>query len=313
MSFSSKTKNELSRIKFDDKCCQRSELSALIRVSGSIQLMGFKKVNLQITTENAAVARHIFTLFKKTFNIHAEVHVKKNKNLKKSNSYFIFFENAMELLSTLEIIKKKNGILEINEDVPEFVKKKECCKRAYLRGIFIGGGSISDPEKAYHLELNLHSEKFCSMLKAFIEDNYRIFPKEIIRKNNYVLYFKEGDQISDFLNIIGAHGTLLNFENIRVVKQMRNNVNRIVNCETANLNKTVDAAIRQVKAIEIIRDTVGFESLPENLRTLAELRIENKDASLKELGEMLDPPIGKSGVNHRLRKLENIARELDNS
>lgn len=307
MSFSSKMKNNLSRIKFEDKCCQKAELSALIRVSGTIQFKGLKKFKLTIMTENAAIARHIFTLFKKTFNIHTEVQVRKNRTLKKTNSYMIVIEEAFAILEGLEIIGEVNGMLGINHGMPDNIVQKECCKRAYLRGIFMGGGSVSDPEKSYHLELTLHNNQYGEALSQFIFDHYQLESKHIVRKNNYVIYFKDGDQIVDFLNIIGAHSALLNFENVRIVKQMRNNVNRLVNCETANLNKVVDAAIRQVKDIELIQSKRGLDSLPDNLRAVAELRLENPDMSLKELGEALEPPVGKSGVNHRLRKIEAIA------
>lgn len=310
MSFSSKMKNNLSRIKFEDKCCQKAELSALIRVSGTIQFKGLKKFKLTIMTENAAIARHIFTLFKKTFNIQTEVLVRKNKTLKKTNSYMIVIENAFDILMALEIIGEVDGMLGINHGMPDTIVEKECCKRAYLRGIFMGGGSVSDPEKSYHLELTLHNNKYGEALSAFLLASYDLETKFIVRKNNYILYFKDGDQIVDFLNIIGAHTALLNFENVRIVKQMRNNVNRLVNCETANLNKTVDAAFRQVRDIELIRERRGLESLPDNLREIAELRLENPDMSLRELGEELYPPVGKSGVNHRLRKLEAIAESI---
>lgn len=310
MSFSSKTKNDLSRIKFEDKCCQKAELSALIRVSGTIQFKGRKKFKLNIMTENAAIARHIFTLFKKTFNIHTEVLVRKNKTLKKTNSYMIAIENAFDILKKLEIIGEVDGMLGINHGMPDSIIDKDCCKRAYLRGIFMGGGSVSDPEKSYHLELTLHNKQYGEALSQFLLESYELETKHILRKNNYVLYFKDGDQIVDFLNIIGAHSALLNFENVRIVKQMRNKVNRLVNCETANLNKVVDASVRQVRDIELIIERKGLESLPDNLRSIAEARLENPDMSLRELGEVLEPPVGKSGVNHRLRKLEAIAESI---
>lgn len=310
MSFSSKTKNDLSRIKFEDKCCQKAELSALIRVSGTIQFKGRKKFKLNIMTENAAIARHIFTLFKKTFNIHTEVLVRKNRTLKKTNSYMIAIENAFDILKKLEIIGEVDGMLGINHGMPDSIIGKDCCKRAYLRGIFMGGGSVSDPEKSYHLELTLHNKPYGEALSQFLLDSYGLETKHILRKNNYVLYFKDGDQIVDFLNIIGAHSALLNFENVRIVKQMRNKVNRLVNCETANLNKIVDASVRQVRDIELIIERKGLEALPDNLRAIAQARLENPDMSLRELGEVLEPPVGKSGVNHRLRKLEAIAESI---
>jgi len=309
MSFSSKTKNELSRKTADDKCCQMAELSGIIHVSGSIQLAGNRKFNVKITTENPAVARLVFTLFKKSLGIHTEVMAKKHKVLKKGYTYYILLQDAGEILRKLEILSDVNELLGINQSVPQQLLKNECCRRAYLRGVFLGGGSISDPEKTYHLEIVTHDNDYGESLKGLI-NSYDLNSKVIQRKNNYVVYLKEGDQIVDMLNIIGAHTTLLNLENVRIVKHMRNKVNRLVNCETANLNKTVEAAIRQIETIEYLLATVGLGFLPDNLIEVAELRLEHTESSLSELGEMLDPPVGKSGVNHRLRKIEKIAEKL---
>ena len=182
-------------------------------------------------------------------------------------------------------------------------------RRAYIRGAFIGGGSISNPEKTYHLEFVTHSEEYAVDLSKLI-NSYGLNSKVIQRKNSYIIYIKEGEQIVDLLNIIGAQSCLLELENIRIMKEMRNNVNRLVNCETANLSKTVNAAVRQVESIKLIQSQIGLQRLPKNLREIAELRLNYPDESLKELGEMLDPPVGKSGVNHRLRKIEKIAEEL---
>lgn len=311
MSFSTYTKNELSRIISNEKSYAMAELASIIRMSGSIQLMGFKRLNIKISTENAAIARKIFKLLKMHFNIHTEIMVKKNRNLKKNNNYILIISSAMgssELLKEVGILKE-NGSFYINSNIPNELLLDDECKKAYIRGAFLGGGSISDPEKTYHMEFVTNNEEFSIGFKDLI-NSFGFNSKIVSRKNNYVIYLKEGDQISDILNIIGAHNALLNLENTRVVKEMRNNVNRIVNCETANLSKTVNAAIRQMENIKYIRDTIGLDALPENLREIAYLRAECEDLSLKELGEILTCPIGKSGVNHRLRKIEKIAEEL---
>ncbi|SHK54026.1 DNA-binding protein WhiA [Paramaledivibacter caminithermalis] len=309
MSFSSKTKNELVRKMFENKCCQFAEASSLLRMSGTIQLAGLNRVNISVTTENPAIARLIFKLFKNKLGVNTEVLVKKNKVLKKGNTYVILITDATKVLQKLEIINFDNDSFNINYKLPKNLLKNECCKRAYLRGAFLGGGSVSDPEKTYHLEFVTHNEEFSKELCNLI-NSYNLKAKVILRKNNYIVYLKEGDQIVDLLNIIGAHNALLNLENIRIIKQMRNNVNRIVNCETANLSKIVEASIRQINNIQYIEKTTGFKVLPKNLREIAELRLKYKNASLKELGQMLNPPVGKSGVNHRLRKIEKIADKL---
>ncbi|QXM06471.1 DNA-binding protein WhiA [Crassaminicella indica] len=312
MSFSMKTKNELARIIPEDRCCQLAELSALIRMSGTIQLMGYEKVNVKIVTENAAIARKIFTLLKKCFGIHTELRVRRNKLLKKNNHYVIIISGnvgANDILEELGILKIDNGQFSIDYNVPSELINNKCCKRSYLRGAFLGAGSVSDPEKTYHLEFVTSSEEHSEGLKALI-NTFELGAKIVQRKNSYVVYLKEGDKIVDLLNIIGAHLALLKLENIRIVKQVRNNVNRIVNCETANLSKIVNASLRQIENIEYIQKTVGFKVLPDNLREIAELRLNYKEASLKELGQMLNPPVGKSGVNHRLRKIEKIAEKI---
>jgi DNA-binding transcriptional regulator WhiA len=189
------------------------------------------------------------------------------------------------------------------------LSKKKCCKKAALRGAFLAGGSISDPEKLYHLEI------FCKKpdMAAFLAEAMSAFglaAKIIDRSEYHIVYLKESDSIVNFLNVTGAHRALMSLENIRIVKDMRNSVNRIVNCETANLEKTVAASVRQVDSILCIRENAGFDELPDGLREIAELRMANRESGLEELGQCLSPPLGKSGVNHRLRKLDSIAREL---
>lgn len=312
MSFSMKTKNELARIIPEESCCQLAQLAAMIRMSGTIQLAGFQKVNIKIATENAAVARTIFKLLKKSFGIHTELMVKKNKLLKKNNHYMMTINSdagANDILQTVKILQLTDAQFTIEHGVPWELVESRCCKRAYLRGAFLGAGSVSDPEKAYHLEFVTASEEHSEDLKNLINE-FELGAKIIQRKQSYVVYLKEGDQIVDLLNIMGAYSALLNLENIRIYKQVRNNVNRIVNCETANLSKIVNASLRQIENIEYIQKTEGFRILPEGLREIAELRLHYQDASLKELGNMLTPPVGKSGVNHRLRKIDKIAEKL---
>lgn len=313
LSFSSVAKNELSRIDSQNNECSLAELAALVRMNGSIQINGLRRMNLKFSTENAAIARRIFSLIKELYDIQTEVMVRRNKQLKKNNNYIIFIDYS----NRAEDILIDTGVLEIDDEgnynmnysIPENIIKTRNCKRAYIRGAFLGGGSISNPEKTYHLEFvtnsKEHSEDLCKLINTF-----GLNAKIVLRKDNYIVYLKEGEQIVDLLNIVQAHNALLKLEDIRILKEMRNNINRIVNCETANLSKTINASIRQITNIEYIDSVMGINKLPENLIDTANLRLENSDASLKELGEMLNPPIGKSGVNHRLRKLDEIADEL---
>ncbi|HZX21398.1 MAG TPA: DNA-binding protein WhiA [Clostridia bacterium] len=313
MSFSSRTKGELARIYSEERCCQLAELAALVRMSGTLQLTGGKqKLNIKLITENPAVARKLFKLFKTLFNINIEVMVKRGPRLRKRNYYLMVVTDDMgsnNILKEIEILKQRDNLFDISYETPAGLLGKRCCRRAYLRGAFLGGGSVSDPGKTYHLEFVNYSLVHSESLRDLI-NSFGLKSKIAERKGHYVVYLKEGDQVADLLNIIGAHSALLSLENTRIYKQMRNDVNRIVNCETANLGKVVNAAVRQIANIMYIKDTVGLGYLPANLQEVAQLRLKCQDASLKELGQMLSPPIGKSGVNHRLRRIDEIAIRL---
>ena len=198
------------------------------------------------------------------------------------------------------------GIPILRDAVDGLLIQQGCCKRAYIRGAFLASGSISDPEKSYHFEIVCHTMEQARQLQEVI-NSFDMDAKIVERKKHFVVYLKEGSQIVDILNVMEAHIALMNLENVRILKEMRNSVNRKVNCETANISKTVNAAVKQLEDIVYIRDTMGFETLPESLREIAELRLEYPEAPLKELGTYLNPPVGKSGVNHRLRKISTIA------
>ncbi len=312
MSFSTDTKNELARILPEERSVAVAELAAIVKSAGSLQIAGYKKINLKILTELNSIARKVFKLLKNNFDINTTISINKNQMLKRNNSYVLTVTDEMgatELLRELGMLEPGDGFFTVDK-VPEKLVEQDECKRAFLRGAFLGGGSISDPDKSYHMEFVTNSEEFAISLKDLINSiglNSKIVP----RKSNYIVYLKESEQISDLLSVIGAHNALLSLQNTKILKEMRNNVNRIVNCETANLSKTVNAAVRQVEDINLIQRTIGISNLPNNLQEIAQIRVEYEDMTLKELGEMLDPPIGKSGVNHRLRKIGEIA-EGDN-
>ena len=311
MSFSAKVKGELGRYTEMTKEEALAQISAMMKVSGTIGFNG-KGLSFKITTENPTSARLVFTLLKEHFQIHSKLMVKKSNSLKKNNIYMVVIDEEMgvrELLKETGIFKEVDGGITLDYRIDEKMVETDNEKRAYIRGAFLGGGSVTNPEKNYHLEFVTHSEEYAQDLCELI-NSCGLNSKVIQRKNSFIVYIKEGEQIVDILNIMGAHSCLLELENIRIMKEMRNNVNRLVNCETANLSKTVNAAVRQVESIKLIQSKIGLKRLPQNLREIAELRLEYPDESLKELGEMLTPPVGKSGVNHRLRKIEKIAEEL---
>lgn len=307
MSFASETKKELTNLEVKD-CCARSELSALIRMNGALSFSS-RMLVVNVQTENAAIARRIYTLIKRLYDASVELLVRKKMRLKKNNVYIVRLkEHAEDILRDLHILGE--GFSFIREIQGELIQKK-CCKRSYLRGAFLAGGSVNNPEtSSYHLEVfslyKEHNDSLCELMNSF-----GLNSKTLERKNGFITYLKEAEKITEFLSIVGAHNALLRFEDVRIVRDMRNSVNRLVNCETANLNKTIGASLRQVENIRFIEETVGLGILPDKLREIAELRVAYQDVTLKELGEMVQGgSISKSGINHRLRKIDQIADKL---
>lgn len=218
-------------------------------------------------------------------------------------------EDSVRVLEACKLLDEHGEVSENFSIVKNLVVQNPCCRRAFIRGAFLAAGSLSDPEKFYHFEIVCASEEKAKQLQAMIA-TFSIDAKIVVRKKYFVVYIKEGSQIVEILGVMEAHLSLMDLENIRILKEMRNSVNRQVNCETANINKTVSAAVKQLGDITYIRDTVGLDYLPETLAEIAQVRLDRPDATLKELGESLDPQVGKSGVNHRLRKISTIAENL---
>ena len=307
MSFTSEIKKELMNEE-DETGCLQAELAAIIRMNGMLVTVG-SAVHLDIQTESPAIARRIFSLIKLYFDEPIELIVRRKMKLKKNNIYIVRLKEQAEALLDLLQIAYEADSFDLTEIPP--MLEDENCQEAYLRGAFIARGSINNPEtSSYHLEIfNLdpeHNNVLCSLLNRF-----NLGAKELQRRNGYIVYLKEAEKITGFLNIIGANNALFKFEDVRIVRDMRNSVNRIVNCETANLNKTIGASVRQVENIEYIQNTSGLEILPDKLREIAEIRVTYPEASLKEIGELLPSgPLSKSGVNHRLKKINTIAESL---
>ena len=292
--------------------CRIAEIAAILSMCGQIFQEEDGKVSIKIQTENLAVARKYFTFLKKTYNIDVDICIRNHIHTGKSRTYILDVADDYAARKILSSVKFMNGDGEIEEDyaiVHLMILRKACCKRAFLRGAFLCAGSISEPEKTYHFEIVCmtpeRAQQICDMMKTFNIDG-----KCITRKKYHVVYIKEASQIVDMLNVMEAHVSLMELENIRILKEMRNSVNRRVNCETANISKTVSAAVKQIEDITYIRDTVGFSELTDGLKEIAELRLQYPEASLVELGKLLSTPVGKSGVNHRLRKLSVLADEL---
>ncbi|HCT63837.1 MAG TPA: DNA-binding protein WhiA [Lachnospiraceae bacterium] len=312
MSFSSNVKSELSHHFGEARHCNIAEIAAIINMCGHISVSG-ENFCVKIQTENVVVARKCFTLLKKTFNIECEILLRRNTQLKKNRVYVLVLGNknseAKKVLSSAGLLHTNGDTIEIVNRIYPLVVSSTCCKRAYVRGAFLAAGSVSDPEKTYHMEFVSVSLSYSEDLKNLI-NTFGMDAKIVKRKEHYIVYLKEGEQIVDLLNIMEAHIALMEMENVRILKDMRNNVNRKVNCETANLNKTITASVKQVEDITFIMDKFGLSYLPKPLEEMAIARMDFPEASLKELGQMMEPPVGKSGVNHRLRKISDMAESL---
>ena len=311
MSFSGNVKEELSEHWSSARHCQIAELAAILGLCGSIIINSRNEYRVKVHTENKAVARKVFTLIKKTFNIESDISIRRNIQ-KQSVSYSVVVKQHQDALRVLQAVKLIDEHLDGFEEVRivnPIVVQQTCCKRAFIRGAFLAAGSMSDPKKAYHFEIVCAAEPMAEQIRELMS-NFSMEAKIVQRKKSYVVYLKEGSQIVDILNIMEAHVSLMELENVRILKEMRNTVNRKVNCETANLNKTVSAAVKQLEDITYLRDTIGLEKLSEGLEEVALARLSHPDASLKELGALLSPPVGKSGVNHRLRKLGDLAEKV---
>lgn len=297
MSFSGEVKEELVKQVAQARHCQIAELAAILEYTGSVRRDTQGNPYIEIQEETPYVARKCFTLLKKTFNIETEIEDEK--------THIFTYRNATQINKILQAIKYTDGDNLVNP----LVMKSVCCKRAFLRGAFLSIGSMSNPEKGYHLEFVCQSMRQAIQIQDALI-TFDIEAKTVQRKRYEVLYIKESEGIVELLNVIGAHMALMNLENLRILKDMRNSINRRVNCEAANITKTVNAATKQIDDITYIRDHYGFGNLSDNLREIAEVRLEYPDATLKELGEYLEPKVGKSGVNHRLRKLSELADRL---
>lgn len=303
MSFSNDVKNELARIVTDDVNMEKAELLGLLRMSGAIVIRNHN-VGIYFTTENAALARRVLQLLKNNYRVETEVVITRLRRLKKNNRYQIQVLPSSQVNKAMEELK----LLSVDGDLANKLLTKSEPKRAYLRGCFLGGGSISRPASDYHLEMVSANRSFCLDIIKVME-SFAIRGKLAERKGGYLVYLKEGDGISNFLSVIGAHSAMMELENMRIVKEMRNNVNRAVNCETANLNKVVRAAMWQISCIRYIDTHLGLGKLKPGLQETARLRLEYPHVALSDLVEF-SGGIGKSGLNHRLRRLQEIAISL---
>lgn len=301
MSFSGEVKEELVKHIPEARHCQIAELAAILEYTSAVKTADDGSHYIEIQEETSFVARKCFTLLQKTFNIDS----KTEESEKTGPNIYRNYDTELVDKVLLTLKHANNGL------VDPIVIKSICCKRAFLRGTFLSIGSMSNPEKGYHLEFVCDSIDKAKQLQDVLAV-FDIEAKIVSRKRYQIVYMKESEGIVELLNVMGAHVSLMNLENLRILKDMRNSINRRVNCEAANITKTVNAATKQIEDIQYIRDHYGFDNLSDNLREIAKTRLMYPDATLKELGEYLEPKVGKSGVNHRLRKLSELADRLKN-
>ncbi|MCT3574368.1 DNA-binding protein WhiA [Levilactobacillus brevis] len=306
MSYASEVKKELTTLEVHRENA-KAELVALIRMNGALGLANRRFV-LNVQTENPAIARRMYQLLKQFYDLESELLVRRKMKLKKNNLYIVRVKTGVtEVLSDLGIF---DG-MQLLESVPNEILDDDMRVRSYLRGAFLAGGSVNNPETSrYHLEIySLYEEH--NQVIADMMNRYELNARTIVRRSGYITYLKGAEKIADFLSLIGATTAMLRFEDVRIMRDMRNSVNRLVNCENANLDKVANASTRQIDNIEFIDATVGLGQLPTKLREVAEARLEHKEVSLKELGDLVPGgPISKSGINHRLRKINDYAKQL---
>lgn len=309
MSFSSEVKEELSRDIPRARHCQIAEIAAMLSFIGTVRETKTKKKIIEFQTENVVVARKCFTILQKTFNIKASVSVRRHVYLKKNRFYIVSVTDQVNVQRLLHAVKKDGtiGLMATKEMlVSRQIIMGECCKKAFIRAAFLCSGSVTNPEKSYHLEFVCPLEEWAEQIQEILHI-FKIEAKVILRKSHFIVYVKESSQISELLGLMEAYSGMMKLENVRIMKEMRNAVNRKVNCEAANIIKTALASSKQIADIRYIQEHIGLQELSDDLKEIALARLSKPEASLKELGASLNPPVGKSGVNHRLRKLKAIA------
>lgn len=337
MSFSQDVKGELARLEPKKKCCMLAEIAGFLRVSGSVKLLGGGNFGIVATTENAATARHFKVLIESYFRNKVSMEIGESqrpgsRNRRVRNRYYLNIgaeEKSMQILRETGMMLIREGDDYFSDGIYQPIVKSKCDKRAYMRGMFLSCGTMSDPKKSYHMEFVLDKEQSANDLKKLIGSFDDLSAGITKRGENYVVYLKRAAYISDMLGIMGAGEAMLDFEGIRVNKNMHGEVRRMMNCDSANVDRTVAAAEEQISWIrQIIEDEIGhpmstdadpetvmrernegLRFLEQPLRDVARIRLERPEASLSEIGEMLDPPVGKAAVSKRFAKIGKLAKE----
>lgn len=313
MSFALDTKNELARIIPEKKCCMLAEIAGFMRIAGSIRLVGLGKFEIVMTTSNPAVARHYKTLIKNYFSIDTKVVMGQGNSLKRGHAYILSIgpeELSEQIMRETGILMVKEGMNFISDGIYDGLIKTKCCRKAYLRGAFLAAGTVNNPEKRYHFEITTSTEILAKEMRRLINHFIDISAKVVERKKGYGVYLKSGEQIKDMLAIMGASQQFFKFDEVMMIKEFKAQTNRINNLDNANIDKAVKAAEKQINCIKKIQQKRGLDFLSPKLREAAEIRIEHPEVGIEELGKLMDPPLSKSGINNRLKRIEEIAKGL---
>jgi len=308
MSFSSDVKKELATIKPEKSCCALSELCGLYAMMGSLSLLGRGKVNVQLTNESLAVCRRAYTLLVQTLHISPQIHYVTHARFGGTRTCVLTL-GPIHSPAFLRAMGMMDENASLRSATPRMSLTRVCCMRAFLRGVMLGGGTMSNPEQSYHLEIPCRNSDIQAMITKSVQRIGLPIRLSSRREHTY-LYFKQSDQIVDFLTALGASSSVMQIEDLRVKRQVLETVNRAMNCDSANLQKQMNASRTQLDAIRQLMESERMQSLPPSLQQIAQARLDHPDASLQELGEMLDPPIGKSGVNHRMRRLMTYVNDI---
>lgn len=312
MSFSSETKKAVAKIMPEERCCMLAEIAGYARIKGALRLMGGGHMGVTLNSDDPAVIRSLKQLTALYFDADSEIEIVRGSMLKKEQSYRLIFDDERtgeKILRGTGMMKVKDGSNVLMDGLDQEVIRKTCCKRACLRGLFLAAGTVNDPEKGYHLEL-VCSDKVTAADVKKLMNFFSLKARITERRGSWIVYIKGSERVADFLKIIGANSQVFQLENVLALKSLRNRTNRISNCDNANLDRTVNAATRQSQDIRYIREHLGLENIPDKLRSAAELRISYPELSLGELAKLSDPPISKSGLNHRMSKLSELAGKL---
>lgn len=307
MSFSSDVKEELARVIPEQMCCRKAELVGLFKACGSMTI-GRSGTSLSVSVENASVARKAFSYLKEIYRLTPQIVVQQQRRLRVGNVYVV----GVDSLKAVASLIKDLGVIEPEEALLRKISGPQgasCCAKSLLRGLFLGSGSVTAPGRGHHLEVVLNDSPTAEqVIRVF--GRFGMVLKAASRKHKFIVYSKQAQDIADVLNLLGAHSSLMRYEDVRAYKTIKSRVNRIVNMETANLTKVARAASKQAEDIRLIESRIGLSALPGNLEEIARLRLSHPDASLSELGQMLPAPLTKSGINHRMRRIAGIADDL---